>query len=927
MKNLKLTTVCLLCVCLTSTNVFAVGGPGPELGMVQFIMRQLNKYTVNFPVEKAYLHFDKPYYAAGDDMWFKVYVTASSKHWLSGISGLVNVELINQDNQLIQNLRLPMANGLADGSFALPDTLTEGNYRVRAYTNWMRNAGEDYFFDKVITVLNSSSNKIFTTTKYSYTDKYGYPQVNAIINYADANSIPYANKQVDYTVQLGAKNIVKGKGNTDDKGDLSLTFNPPAGATELPGRIVTGILMKEKDTVTKTVLIKAVSDNVDVQFMPEGGELVDGIETNVAFKAVGADGLGAPVSGTVTDDQGFEVNKLATKHLGMGQFTILPRLNRTYSAKVVFADGSTKTILLPRVMDKGYVLTIDNSQAANVVATIATNAATHADHPTDTLTLVAQADGQVYYAGKSKPGDILIRVSIPKKRLPTGVVQFTLFASSQRDMPLCERIAFIQNNDQLKLGINADKQKYASGEKVKLNLAAKTITDELSGPTAKPSAGSFSVSVVNETKAPVDEVDESTILTNLLLTSDVHGYVEQPNYYFTNDNADTRANLDLVMLTQGYRKFEWKKILDDELPPPVFEKERGVQLSGHVTTPAGDPIAGAKINLISLSGVKYLRDTVTDEQGKFTFNSLLIPDSANFIIQASAKKDRKSIIVTLDKTSPPEMSAGEVAPDMQVNLDNGFSVYLKSSRELYDEQLKYGLGNHVIVLKEVVIKDVHPSLKYSRNLNGPGVADQVLTDDKLIGCSTLTQCLDGKLAGVIFRHDTAWSSRDAQFQTQGAFKATGGMMFFVIDGMVMTNSNDVNSISPNDVAVVEVLRTPGMYGIYGLRSGPGGVIVVTTKRGYDQYVQRRAPGIISYTPKGFYRSRVFYSPQYDDPKTNKSVANLRTTVYWNPEVVTDKDGNASIEFYNAAKGSYRVVVEGIDNDGKIGRLVYRYAVE
>ena len=117
-----------------------------------------------------------------------------------------------------------------------------------------------------------------------------------------------------------------------------------------------------------------------------------------------------------------------------------------------------------------------------------------------------------------------------------------------------------------------------------------------------------------------------------------------------------------------------------------------------------------------------------------------------------------------------------------------------------------------------------------------------------------------------------------------------------------------------------------MYAIYGIRGGPGGVIVITTKRGFDQYEQRRAPNILAYTPHGFYRERVFYSPQYDDPKTNKSLANLRTTVYWNPNMITDKDGKASVEFFNAAKGNYRVVVEGIDNDGKIGRQVYHYKV-
>jgi len=922
MNKIKPITVILLVYCMAITNGFAQSGPG----FTQHIVQQLNKFAIAFPVEKAYLQFDKPYYSAGDDIWFKAYVTASSNHWLSNISGLLYAELINDNNTIIQSIKLPLANGLADGSFVLPDTLTEGNYRIRAYTTWMRNAGEGYFFDKVITILNTNINKVFTTANYTYTAKYGYQQVSADINYADMNGIPYTGKEVDYRVQLGPTILVDAKGTTDDNGDLNFTFNPPSDNKNSTGRIITGILLKDKDTVYKTVLVKAVSNNVDVQFFPEGGEMVNGIETNVAFKAVGADGLGAEIKGTITDNLGNEANKITTKHLGMSEFTIFPVAGRTYKANIVFGDGSTRSIPLPQAIDKGYILNVDNHDPANVTFAIKASDAMHADHPADTLSLVGQADGHVYYVGTSKPGSMAFNATIAKSRFPTGIVQFTLFSSSAKDIPLNERLVFIQNHDQLKLNVNTEKQNYLAGEKVKINLAVSIhAADAITGASEKPVTGSFAVAVTNETKVPVDEANETTILSNLLLTADLRGYIEQPDYYFVNDDVDSRANLDLLMLTQGYRHFEWKKILDNNIPQAMFQREKAIQVSGHITTPGGQPLPEAKVSLIEVSGGHFYLDTVTDEQGKFTFNNLVIADSVNFMIEAHSKKDKKNLIINLDKVPSQEITINKNTPDLQVNINKGLSAYMQNSHALYEEQLKYGLGNHSIILKEVVVQAQHPSLKYSRNLNGPGVADQVLTDDKLTGCATVTQCLAGKLVGVIFRNDTAYSTRGTPSQTVGLV-TPGSMMVFMVDGIEVTDATELNTINPNDIGVVEVLRTPAMYAIYGIRGGPGGVIVITTKRGFDQYEQRRAPNILAYTPHGFYRERVFYSPQYDDPKTNKSLANLRTTVYWNPNMITDKDGKASVEFFNAAKGNYRVVVEGIDNDGKIGRQVYHYKV-
>src|ERR1700679_704569 len=124
------------------------------------IMDKLSFFEANYPTEKAYLQFDKPYYATGDTIYFKAYVTAGGQHKLSGLSGVLHVELINTKNKVDQSIKLKLDSGLAWGDFALPDSLPAGNYRIRAYTQWMRNFNETGFFEKAFAVGSSSAQKI-----------------------------------------------------------------------------------------------------------------------------------------------------------------------------------------------------------------------------------------------------------------------------------------------------------------------------------------------------------------------------------------------------------------------------------------------------------------------------------------------------------------------------------------------------------------------------------------------------------------------------------------------------------------------------------------------------------------------------------------------------------------------------------------------
>jgi hypothetical protein len=326
----------LTALLLISTIGVSIAFINPDDGLITKIIAQLDKWRADHPQEKVYLHFDKPNYAIGDDIWFKAYVTIGSEHRLSAYSDILNVDLIDENDSVKRSLKLPLTAGLAAGDFALADSMAEGNYRIRAYTNWMRNAGDAYFFDKTIAVVNGINNKVFTKVSYNYSTVNGKQKADAVITYTDLNGIPYVNKQVSYEVEINGKSVNRGKGITDDKGNLTASFTTNASTAITTGHINTDVKLDDKRTVTKVVPVKALSNKVDVQFFPESGNMLNGVFSKVAFKAVGADGLGVNIKGFITDEQNNQITTLGDTHFGMGTINFEPESGKTYKAHISY---------------------------------------------------------------------------------------------------------------------------------------------------------------------------------------------------------------------------------------------------------------------------------------------------------------------------------------------------------------------------------------------------------------------------------------------------------------------------------------------------------------------------------------------------------------------------------------------------------------
>lgn len=864
------------------------------------LLAKLEAHQQKAPQEKAYLHLDKPFYAAGDEIWFKAYIVDPASRTPSLMSNILYVELINQENQITKSLRLPMQAGITWGNLSLPDTLQEGNYRLRAYTNYMRNFGSQFIYDKPLKIGNSLNNNVYTKASHTASTTDDKTQLISQISFSNLDEQPYINSPVTYEIKLDEKIIDKGRTRTNDAGIAEIEAKNISPKALNDGVIIAKIKVSAETEVSKTIPIRATSNNVDIQLLPEGGHLVEGLPTKVGIKAVNVTGKGEDITGSLIDENGSEMLAFETSHLGIGNFIFTPYTTQTLKARIKFKNGSTKDVDLPTVEKSGYTLMINNADTGNLAVRIAL---THDLLNQGAVTLVGTHNGLAYFSQKINTSNQTHNLNIAKRQLPSGIFQLTLF--SPQGIPVNERIVFI-NNVQDKIDIQL------SNVKTAYNTRSKVLTDFTATTAGNPIQGSFSVSVTNATVVKADEENESNILTSLLLTTDLAGYVEKPNYYFMGDK-NAAAHLDNLLLTQGWRKIDWNRLKNNTIPPLSFLPEKDLRITGTIKR-GNKPSPKSKVMLVSTQGGFSFRDTISDNNGHFVFDNLLFPDTAKFIIQARTAKDRKFVTIDVDRPLPLPATQNKNNADVEVNIHNLLNDYLAQSKKYFDEQIKNGLLNKTVILKEVAVTEKKNPAPNSSNLNGPGRADAVFTANDLQAGIPLSIYLSGRVAGILVKDQQVYSIRSG-----------GAPMSVFLDGMNMGSDYNLDNINVFNVESVEILKPGFNSSVYGTL-GINGVIIITSKRGGSAGYTRFAPGIITYAPGGYPTIKEFYSPKYDGP--TDLLNDFRTTVYWSPQVITDDQGKGSFNYFTTDQpGTYRMVLEGIDLQGRLARKVITYRVE
>jgi len=620
------------------------------------ITAPLDSFNKRLPVEKVYLHLDKPYYNIGDTLWFKSYLVDRVNMTPSHLSGLLYVELDNDSSEVVRRISIPIKDGAGWGQIPLPRAIfQEGGYTLRAYTNWMQNFGEDYVFNQRLYLAVPSSNTWLV--KSSATIDKDQLQVDIKLNRPDKLASPVSFRKVEVKIFDDWHYIYKETMQTGIDG--SLKFSQPLKEKMVDKRFrvqISSLDQVDGNKVVQVPLSINRKQNIDLQFLPEGGNLVGGLKSVVGFKTIGEDGKGTPVAGSIYDSKNTEVASFTTMHNGMGSLEFTPKANEVYTARL--SQPIVKSFDFPKISSIGTVMHVSNPEQGE---TITVNLAGINSLPTDSVCyLIGTSRGVVYYSRKVDANQPVY--NIDKKLFPTGIARVTLFKGKR---PLNERAVFIDNHDQLSIKITPNKTSYVKRDSVGLEI-------EVKDKSGIPVQGNFSLAVTDDSQVRPDSVGNYSMAASLLINSELKGNIETPGYYINRKDKLAWQALDNLMLTQGWTGYDWKAVFAPA-KPTKFDMQKEFKVTGKVTNVANNPIPNASV-LISSQKPQFVTTVTADAEGKYEFKDLPQIDSGSFFLQASKANGKKMSFgdISVDKFKAPTIPSTLKDPIMPwyVNSDS-----------------------------------------------------------------------------------------------------------------------------------------------------------------------------------------------------------------------------------------------------------------
>lgn len=897
------------------------------------VAEKVEAHHKTLPIEKLYLTFDKPYYSIGDTLWFKSFLL-NDNFTSSQRTDKIYVELFNDSLIKVDNRVIALNNGLGYGDFALSDKLTEGTYTMRAYSNWQQNFGSDYFFQKTFYIGNAGEKTWLLNSFQEINTTAANKTLDLKLRITNIKNEAVGLKDVEVYLMDGNKRLAKADLQT--KADGTLDTKIPLGNNKLTADYNILIIDKKDKTIKSTLPITLQKpDLIDLQFMPEGGHMVNDIYGKVAFKAIGYDGLGIAITGKIVNNTNDSIAELKTTHKGMGSFYLFPKKGESYTA-IYNLNGKEQLIKLPLAKDEGTTLRIDQLTKADSISIYIKASESKRG---DGYQLLGQSAGNNVLSAQLSLKNGFTNLKLPKNDFPDGIVHFTLF--SPESIALNERQVFINHNQKIDLQINTDKNSYHTKDSVSLEI---TATKE----DGTPLSGSFAIAVTDDGQVK-QNADESNIASYFLLQSNLKGNIEEAGYYFKDQIPSTVLALDHLLLTQGWIGYNWTDILKGSAMPS-FKAEKDNIIEGTLTNLLKKPMPNIKLTLMALGKTIFVVDTISNALGEFKFTDLPYLDSAAYSIKIKNAKGKTSVANIFVNEFTPAKSIDYIikAKPWYANADSTILRFYKGKQEtkkpLSIEQLKLEgtLLNEVEIKGETKLKNFITKTGWDTKLMNEITEEEL----KKIPRKTLLELLYEKIPGFTVgnvyadgafgpkeisspkRHDfnnymvgsyllshviidgtnTHFVSTGTDDQIEGiAYQANQYQVSrtAIFPEVFETNRMIFNALSAEDIKNITIYR--GISNYY---------LDITTRGGKGPWI---APTLGTYVfrPLPVHLPKEFYSPKYN--ATNSNLPDYRSTIFWDANVVTDENGKAKISFYTADKASsYTIKIEGTDLNGRFG---------
>ncbi len=912
----------------SARNSLSASAMHPVMGSIEEYIELQNE----LPSEKIFLHLDRFNYSQGDTIWFKAYSWYGYDQIPDTISGILYVDLINAEGRVALRRKLLIQNGNSHGDFSLDSAITPGLYSLRAYTRLMLDiktvpfyqtinispVKEKFYFECTPVILKQ---KLNDSLKIGF--RFFEPDAAGIFN----NSLKH---KISYSFKIGNLLVQKDSMLAENTKEQVLKYSLKSKSKHDSVAVISFYIMDDQLSIEKQFTIP-LEENIDLQFFPEGGNLVAGLESKVAFKAIGIDGLSRKVSGEILVDDDKIVTGFKSMQKGMGYFMLKPQSKKQYSASFWY-NNQKYIVPLPQVFEKGTVMSL-NLRGHNKEPILSIKQ-TQSESIINKY-VIGSSYGKVWFSALMKAFKDSCELKIPLELLPEGVCRLTLL--NENFEPECERLIYVDKNRRFKIEVISDSSSYKTRSRVTLFIKTTNFI-------GAPVQTDLSLAVIDK-EQKIKDPNIHGISAYKLIGSELHGYVEDADSYFKNDSCINKDDLDLLLLTQGYRRFLLKTSNTEE---QKFKPEKSLAISGYIKLNSKKSrdrnFDYRDIDLVLISGFKnsYLGLSKPDSIGNFKFQVPLLFGKSHSMLQATTnrKKPFDGNIFLYDQSNRPQFTT---MPQLSNNLVSPSVEYLSQIQTVSKtERSKINLpGTMSKTLGEVVISAKVKPKNWWRNYDKDAL--------KIANLDTIDP------NGNRYRslNDLLVEEFGAQRYSKGDFQSIllpcvrtashGGSYWFpiyVIDGKKYWNGENfdftpLNTLSSFHVdAIKRILVVPpgksiGMYYAYGPIIGfphfiLQSVVIIET---YSNNTYRGDPqGIKTFILDGLDAPSVFYSPRYEGFLKNSPVYDGRATIFWAPSILTDENGKAKVEFFTSDRQTtLQVIANGIEvengNPGEVNKQI------
>lgn len=754
------------------------------------IINKVQNHVDASSTQKIFLHLDKSNYKAGETIWFKGYLVDGVTHLPDTSAANVYVELWDTQGEAAARLVIAPRAGSFQGDIRLGRDIADGNYMLRAYTDWMLNQGDAFMFTRPLYLSNPE-----------------------FANVIDNNTRRF-----------------------------NRNFNQQ---------------------------LESMRDEITVSFFPEGGQLVAGLESRVAVKVADATGRGLQTSGEIKNHSGQAVASFVSNEAGYALFTFTPTSAGTYRADVSIDGRRGLSVDLPRAGDDGFVMQADIVDEEWLDIRIA-RAGTVNDH----VVLLAHTRGKVmaYRPDLEIRGSETIRLS--RSDFPTGIAHITLFAPDAT--PLAERLVFVNHHDQAYFDMEA--RALRAGEMTALQIDILS-SDRLGNPIK----GDFSVSVQYSPEHQRSYRDN--IFSYLLLSGDLQGVIADPGFYFDFQQDDVEHALDMLMLTHDWRRFDWGQVIAAPTSVPTYMSRHGIIVGGTAIDPDSKfGLREVNLTLRTVEDRAVTFSATTDAHGAFVFKDVNLTDSV--LVEVIAQQEAALMTPHVELLGSPAAGRAEAMGVLEPN-------YLTRPQQVTDRGRNW---RRVRPERQARERSGQPSMY--------GQADQVIHPDPDIYYPSMIDLLRDKSVGLSI---TPAGNITVRGPSSINFQAPP---IFIVDGV--ESQGGFLGLDVREVDRVEIFRG-GSSAVFGARGVNGALVAYTRKRDFVEAPTAGNMFLIS----GLHAPGHFLTDAA--PPAIPASDNDIVTVHWEPNLQTGENGLASFQFLPLPRpGQYRIVIQGVGIDGKIG---------